>query len=71
VSINSVPVADIKNCQGFVLLSPSEYSAFVGYTQMPDSATLAHAFQAGFVLPMAGYLVSYLVGRLVAMFDHQ
>lgn len=61
--------ADVTQCSGSVLLSPTEYSTYLAYTSMPSSADLKSAFEAGFILPMGGFVIAYLVGRLVQMFN--
>lgn len=43
--------------------------AFPACDVIPQAVELAQAFGAGFILPMSGYVISYLVGRLVHMFD--
>lgn len=67
--IANPPPADLTNCSGSVLLSPTEYLTYVSYSSMPSSAELAQAFEAGFMLPMAGYMIAYLIGRLPKMFS--
>lgn len=36
---------------------------------LPASSELSSAFAAGFILPMAGFVLAYVVGRLNAMFS--
>lgn len=60
---------DPTQCPGAVLLSATEYTGFLTVSGVPSSAELGAAFQAGFVIPMACYLVAYCAGRIVGVFN--
>lgn len=75
----ATPAAGPSACQ-YVYFTGQDYAVYstsgnsgtssgTASVSLPSSAELAQAFEVGFILPMAGFVIAYLVGRLVAMFN--
>lgn len=70
VSAGAVPATQ---CPGFLVLDPTEFQGVTFWQQfftIPASDELTKAFLAGFSAPFGAFVVSFLLGCLVKVFDN-
>lgn len=66
--IDPAPPADQSQCS-LVVMSGSESAGITNLLLVPDSQALNEIWNIGFGLPAFMFLIAYLVGRVVRMFD--